>query len=153
MSKVKVSTLAEEFNLDVKDVLARLNEAGLEAKRRNSSVDADTARHVLHPNVVQLPYKETREERRLREFYAKYPHVVAGSVRLPTAEDKALLDHCHGKVCDIECVDTGELRTINVQDAFQVKRTVEAQKAYLRRRRAERAKQRREAALNTQRAS
>lgn len=99
--------------------------------------------------VIELPKPETRADRQLREFYEKYPHVVAGSVRVPKAKDKKLLEHCHGKVCDIKCVDTDELRTINVQDAFQVRRTVVAQALYLKQRRSERAKARRKAVKQT----
>jgi FlaG/FlaF family flagellin (archaellin) len=83
--------------------------------------------------------KQTVAERKLAEFYKSYPHVVDGSVREPSAEDKkALGSRCHGKVCTIKCVDTGELRVINTQDAFQVKRTETAQALFLRARRAER---------------
>lgn len=146
MAKIKVSSLAEEFGLDPKEVISRLSEAGIVAKRRNSSVDEEPARRVLSPDVVELPKTESRQDRLLREFYERYPHVVAGSVRQPTAEDRAVLDHCHGKVCDIRCVDTGDLRTINVQDTFQVRRTVAAQAVYLKRRRAERRAAKREAA-------
>lgn len=79
------------------------------------------------------------------EWYAKYPHVNPGSVRQATDEDRALLKHCHGTVCTITCVDTGEARVINVQDAFQVQRTEAAQKKYTARRRKERRQARKEA--------
>ncbi|MCK5601388.1 hypothetical protein KAR91_05960 [Candidatus Pacearchaeota archaeon] len=72
------------------------------------------------------------------EWYALYPHVVADSVREPTAADLKNLSKCHGKVCTITCVDTSKARVINVQDAFQVTRTVEAQANHLKRRRTER---------------
>ena len=59
------------------------------------------------------------------------------SVREPTAADKkALGSKCHGKVCTIKCVDTGKTRVVNTQDAFQVKRTVEAQHEFMKKRRA-----------------
>jgi hypothetical protein len=80
----------------------------------------------------------SRAEQQLATFYQKYSWVVSGSVREATDDDRSKLPHCHGKVCEVKCVDTGELRTINVQDAFQVKRTEEAQARYLRQRRAER---------------
>lgn len=177
MAKVKVSKLAEDFGMDVKVVLERLNKAGLKASRRNSSVDEAKARALFDGSpkpanaygsnvaesikdarskkaeqgakVVSLEDARTKKpaqksgqsaaDRKLAEFYKKYPHVVTGSVREPTSEDKKVLGaKCHGKVCTIKCVDTGELRTINTQDAFQVKRTAEAQEKFLRRRRAER---------------
>jgi hypothetical protein len=76
--------------------------------------------------------KETRADRRLREFYAKYPHVVADSVREPTAKDLAQLSKCHGKVCTVVCVEDGcdTERVINVQDAFQSKRCAACQKKH-----------------------
>lgn len=145
MAKVKVSDLAKELGLDSKEVLDKLNGAGLKAARSNSSVDEDEARalfkksKVVQLKVVKSKPGETVADRKLREFYKKYPHVVAGSVRDPDASDKkALGSKCHGKVCTIKCVDTGELRVINTQDAFQVKRCEAAQLEFLRKRRAER---------------
>jgi len=160
MTKVKVSALAQEFNMDTKAVVVALNDGGLDAKRSNSSVDAEAARTLLsgNSNVVgidtarKLKTKTAKTpvdkasaakkpgsaaERKLAVFYSKYAHVVAGSVREPTAEDRKVLSKCHGKVCTIKCVDTGVARTINTQDAFQVKRTAEAQVKYLRTRRSE----------------
>jgi len=66
------------------------------------------------------------------EFYAKYKHVVPGSVKeleVGTKVDGVVV--AHGRICQIKCVETGKLRTINVQDAFQVKycAEVQAQKA------------------------
>ena len=92
--------------------------------------------------------KLSRAETQLATFYQKYPHVVSGSVREPTASDLGKLPHCHGKVCDIKCVDTGDLRTINVQDAFQVQRSEEAQRRFLRQRRAERKAAKKQAKLS-----
>lgn len=77
------------------------------------------------------------------EWYKKYGWVVKDSVREPTAADKKKLTVVHGLVCDIKCVDTGELRVVNVQDAFQVKRSETAQHAH---RMKMRAKKRKEAA-------
>ncbi len=76
-----------------------------------------------------------------KEWYAKYPHVVKNSVRAATATDVKALggkDKCHGKICTIKCIDTKKERVVNVQDAFQCKRTVEAQRKHERRCRAER---------------
>ena len=87
-------------------------------------------------NVVEMPRpegkKETRVERRLREFYVKYPHVVSDSVREPTAENLMQLSKCHGKVCTVACVEDGcnNERVINVQDAFQSKRCADCQKKH-----------------------
>lgn len=80
------------------------------------------------------------------EWYAKYQWVVKGSVREPTAADKkALGSKCHGRVCTVKCVDTGAQRVVNTQDAFQSKRSPEAQKKFMRRRRAERRQTRKDA--------
>ena len=86
----------------------------------------------------RMQRKAEKDAKKWAEFYKKHSHVVDGSVREPTDADKAALDHIHGRVCDIKCVDTGELRTINVQDAFQVKRSVAAQKVHLKKQRATR---------------
>lgn len=143
MAKVKVSDLAKNLGLDTKEVLDKLNASGLKAARSNSSVDADKARALFNKKAKVVSLKvvktETVADRKLREFYKKYPHVVPGSVRDPNAADKkALGSKCHGKVCTIKCVDTGAERVINTQDAFQVKRCETAQQEFLRQRRAER---------------
>lgn len=164
MMTIKISKLASEFKMDSKDVISTLASSGLVAKRSNSSVDADKARALLSGGTVvslnaarnKAPAKAakaakaaktegTAADRKLAEFYSKYPHVVSGSVREPTASDKKSLGaKCHGKVCDIKCMDSAEKRTINTQDAFQVKRTEESQLKYLRRRRAERRTEKKE---------
>ncbi len=47
------------------------------------------------------------------------PAYVVGSLRKATAAEAAALGHCHGWVCDIRCLNCGEIRTVNKQDAFQ----------------------------------
>lgn len=180
MSNVKVSALATEFKMDTKAVIVALTQGGLRAKRSDSSVDADAARRVLgggttpaatptNGNVVSIEKarKPQPEKQAVTpapkaagpkpgkvgspEWYSKYPHVVQGSVREPNAEDKKLLGaKCHGMVCTIKCVDTGEERVINTQDAFQVKRSVKAQREFMKQRRSERraAKRKRKEAKN-----
>lgn len=62
-------------------------------------------------------------------FYKKYKHVVPGSVK--EVKPGTVVDGVkavHGRVCKIKCQESGKLRTINVQDAFQVKFSVEVQK-------------------------
>jgi len=49
------------------------------------------------------------------------PNYQVGSVRAATDLDREQLGHCHGKVCTIKCQVCGSERTVNVQDAFQVK--------------------------------
>jgi len=163
MANVKIEDLATRFSMDPKAVIAKLAEAGLHAKRRNSSVDEEAALAVLSvpvltpkagngamvvegmAEVVNLSDAKAAKAASTKKtkvgdpgWYAQFPHVVPGSVREPTAEDLKTLTKCHGKVCTIKCVDTGEKRVINVQDAFQVTRSVKAQAKYLKRRRAER---------------
>lgn len=173
MAKMKVSALAERFNLDPKAVITKLTEAGMTVKRRNSSVDEDAACSVLSTDntastssqgaeVVDLNdarrNKAAQSKKSTRgpksndnDWYAKYPWVVRGSVREPTPADrKALGSRCHGKVCTVKCVDTGVERIVNTQDAFQSKRSPEAQKAYVRRRRSEYRKTRKEKKVQTQ---
>jgi hypothetical protein len=176
--KVKIEELATRFSMDPKTVIAKLAEAGIQAKRRNSSVDEEAALAVLNVptltpkagngapvvegmaevvNLSDAKAKKTKTNKKPKPgdeaWYKLYPHVVPDSVREPTAADLKQLTNCHGKVCTITCIDTGKTRVINVQDAFQVMRTVEAQAKHLKRRRAERRnakKARRKAAQQSQ---
>jgi len=52
---------------------------------------------------------------------ARNPQFVVGSVRKATPADEAVLGHCHGEVCSIECAACGQVRTVNKQDAFQAR--------------------------------
>jgi hypothetical protein len=52
---------------------------------------------------------------------ARNPQFVLGSVRKATPADEAVLGHCHGEVCSIECESCREVRTVNKQDAFQAR--------------------------------
>ena len=49
------------------------------------------------------------------------PQFVVGSLRQPTEADITELGHCHGRVCTVVCVECGKGRTINTQDAHQVR--------------------------------
>ena len=61
-------------------------------------------------------------------FYQRYHHVQPGTIRMVAAGVVVNgLKVAHGRICDIACVDCGELRTINAQDAFQVKRCIKHQ--------------------------
>ena len=54
-------------------------------------------------------------------FCKKYSHVVSGSVREVKAGSKVDgIVAAHGRICKVKC-KCGKTRTINVQDAFQVK--------------------------------
>jgi len=74
-------------------------------------------------------------------FYKKYSWVVAGSVKEvePGTVVDGLTAH-HPRICKIKCQETGKLRTIHVQDAFQTKYTAEVQKRKALQRAAERRK-------------
>lgn len=69
--------------------------------------------------------KALKVQKKLEEWEAKTVarnlQFVAGSVRKPTAADEAELGHVHGLVCSIKCKVCSKLRTINKQDAFQVR--------------------------------
>lgn len=69
-----------------------------------------------------------------KDFYAKYPWVIKNSVREATATDEKKVGHSHLNVCDIKCTvkGCGEVRTVNTQDVFQVKRCPEHQAEQLR---------------------
>jgi hypothetical protein len=61
-------------------------------------------------------------------FYEKYPWVVEGSVKemKPGTKIDGIVV-AHGRICYIKCQETGTIRTVNVQDAFQVKYCEEVQ--------------------------
>lgn len=85
--------------------------------------------------VIAADNKTNKNDARLAAFYSRYPWVVAGSVKaVPKGE---VVDGVvsKGRMCKIKCVDTGKLRTINTSDAFQTKRTVEAQLEHARNKR------------------
>lgn len=163
MTKIKVSVLADRMGMEPKTVITLLTKAGIQAKRRDSSVDEEAAVAVLNTtpqqeakvvNLDKVRKKKTTKSKKTStrkskstsdDWYTKYPWVVRDSVREPTPADrKALGSRCHGKVCTVRCVDTGTERVVNTQDAFQSKRCPDAQKAYMRRRRAERRQNRKE---------
>ena len=88
------------------------------------------------PTLVPTPKPSVSADRKLAAFYAKYPHVVAGSVREPTAIDTKAVTHCHGKVCTVRCVFCNCERTVNLQDAFQSSRCATCRAAASKARRA-----------------
>jgi hypothetical protein len=132
-------------------------------KKRGKSKDevngeVDQANEEPQPNTVEMSpdasaetlSAEDREEaakgaadaeaelKRNAELEAKYPHVVAGSLRhVPKGEE---IDGTvsKGKMATIECVDCGSERTVNAQDLFQVKRCRPCTEAHLKRRQQER---------------
>lgn len=65
--------------------------------------------------IAKSESTKTEKKDTLTAFYAKYSHVVKGSVR----ESKSA---AHGFVCDVECKKRGcqTVTTVNKQDAFQV---------------------------------
>lgn len=88
------------------------------------------------------PTKKTTSKKRFdkKAFYAKYPWVVEGSVEEAKVDS---ITHgikvAHGRICKVECQETGKIRVINVQDAFQTKFS----KAVQKRKQLERANERR----------
>ncbi|MCK5159462.1 MAG: hypothetical protein KAR08_09915 [Candidatus Heimdallarchaeota archaeon] len=74
-------------------------------------------------------------------FCKKYPWVVAGSVKEvePGTVIDGLTTH-HPRICKVKCLETGKIRTIHVQDAFQTKYCAEVQKRKALERAAERRK-------------
>lgn len=83
------------------------------------------------PEEKKVPEKMVAKKKKFDEeaFYKKYGHVVRGSIR--EVEPGTTINGVvavHGRICDIKCQETGESRTINVQDAWQVKYTKEVQK-------------------------
>lgn len=83
------------------------------------------------PEEKKAPEKMVAKKKKFDEeaFYKKYGHVIRGSIR--EVEPGTTINGVvavHGRICDIKCQETGESRTINVQDAWQVKYTKEVQK-------------------------
>jgi hypothetical protein len=87
--------------------------------------------------------KATKSKKKFDEaaFYKKYSWVVNGSVKevKPGTVVDGLTTH-HPRICKIKCLETGKLRTIHVQDAFQTKYCAEVQKRKALERAAERRK-------------
>jgi len=79
-------------------------------------------------------------------FYKKYPWVVKDSVKEVEVNSTVNgLRVAHGRICEIKCQETGVIRTINVQDAWQTKFSKEVQK----RKQLERAMERRKKTKST----
>lgn len=79
-----------------------------------------------------------RQAKRDAALEAKHSHVVAGTVRhVPKGEEIDGMKS-KGRVCDVACVDCGTIRTVNVQDAFQVRRCKPCTEEHLKRRQQER---------------
>lgn len=79
--------------------------------------------------VMKGGKKKTKKAFDEAAFCKKYPWVVKGSIK--EVEPGTVVDDvtvAHGRICKIKCQETGKLRTVNVQDAFQTKYTKEVQK-------------------------
>jgi translation initiation factor IF-2 len=61
MSKIRVHELAKEFGLDNKEVIDRLQAAGIAVKTHSSSVYEDEARAVLSKGAAETPKKPARK--------------------------------------------------------------------------------------------
>ncbi len=110
---------------------------GSEKSRKKSSKDSNLK---VVKGGKNGPKKGSKKAFNADAFYKKYPWIVKGSVK--EAKPGSTVDGvkvAHGRICKIKCQETGKLRTINVQDAFQTKYTREVQK----RKAAERASARR----------
>ena len=59
---------------------------------------------------------------------ARNSNYLVGSRRQATPEDVQELGHSHGEVCSIRCMTCGASRTVNVQDAHQVRYCRECRK-------------------------
>lgn len=68
------------------------------------------------------------------ELEAKYPHVVAGSIRAVPRGEKVGDTVSKGRVATVACVECGAKRDVNLQDVFQVLRCVTCAKAHTERR-------------------
>ena len=101
---------------------------------------------VVADQVFSVTTKETKMTKRTRktkttvkpDFYARYHHVVPGSVREPGKVDLRSVTNCHGRVCDVRCVDCKRVFVINTQDAFQCLRCDECKAKRSKERRNER---------------
>jgi hypothetical protein len=88
-------------------------------QNQNQVQEATTTTAQAQLEELKAKIKKAKEEKKTRDWEAKYAHVVPGSTR----EDRKVSTgkHGHGKVCVIRCEMCQAERTINVQDAFQVR--------------------------------
>jgi len=76
------------------------------------------------------------------KFLKDYPHVVAGSIKdAKVGSTVGGLKIIHPRICQIKCKESGKLRTVHTQDAWQVKYTVKVQAQKARERAAARRKE------------
>jgi ribosomal protein S27E len=103
-------------------------------------VNTTKEKKTMTKRTRKSPTKKTTtpKEKDYTEFYKKYAHVVKGSVRDPNAADTKAVSESHGKVCTIKCIECKTERTINCQDAFQVKHCLECKDKLVKARRAQR---------------
>jgi hypothetical protein len=86
----------------------------------NETSQATTTANDAQAKLAALRAKirEEKEAAKTRSWEAKYAHVVAGSTRSGGLDNGKA---SHGVVCSIACEMCGAERTINKQDAFQVR--------------------------------
>jgi hypothetical protein len=106
-------------------------------------------------NLVCGDVTVAKFSRKANRWYAKDSTLKEHLPELPRTSQAVSKDGDEAKgkrlphTTTVKCMDCGAERTIKVQDAFQVKRCVECQKEYRRRRRAELRRQRAKEAKDT----
>ena len=101
-------------------------------------VELDTAAPDLPPFDAKAAddgvKKAELRMKRDAELEAKYPHLVAGSIRAVPRGEKVGDTVSKGRVATVTCVECGAKRDVNLQDVFQVRRCVSCAKAHTERR-------------------
>jgi len=97
----------------------------LKVQGEASNVEIEGLAEILASKKGELA--SLKAEAKLAEWEtrtkARNPQYVLGSVRQDTTISAG--GHGHGEVCDIECQVCGTVRTVNKQDAFQVRYCLE----------------------------
>ena len=115
-------------------------------KKRGTRKKATTKKTAAKKTAAKKPAKKKKgfDE---KAFLKKYPHVVAGSVKeAKVGSTVGGLEVVHPRICQIKCKETGKLRTIHTQDAWQTHYTKEVQDKKARERAAERRRKKKAAA-------
>ena len=139
-SEVFDSAKKPEASLEFPGVMNQVKENAEKQEVAETKPVKTTKEKTMTKRTRKSPTKKTTtpKEKDYTEFYKKYPHVVKGSVRDPNAADTKVVSESHGKVCTIKCVECKTERTINCQDAFQVKHCLECKDKLVKARRAQR---------------
>lgn len=111
------------------------------AKAKKKPTNGRKRKKTTKPKKAAKPKVAKKKVFDEAKFVKKYPHVVAGSVKeVKVGSTVGGLKVIHPRICQIKCLESGKLRTIHTQDAWQCKYTEKVQATKARERAAERRK-------------